>query len=69
MNVVDAHAFDVIAGDGDLVDDFALIDGEDRDGRVRQIGGDTTVADVVEAVVSVILGDLSLLTKYLALSR
>jgi hypothetical protein len=54
MDVVDTHAFDVIARDRYLVNELSLIDREDRDCGVGKIGGGAAVADVVEAIGSVV---------------
>ncbi len=55
VNIVDAHALNVVARYRNLIDELALIGGEDRDGRVGQIGGGSAVANVIESVGSVVV--------------
>ena len=55
MNAIDADAFDVVAGNGEVSDEFALVGGEDGDLGVWQVGGDTAVADV-ETVSCIVEG-------------
>ena len=55
MQVIHAHALHVVAGNGNRPDEFALVDGEDGDLRVGQIGGNSAVAYVVQAIWGVIV--------------
>src|SRR5579859_2561341 len=55
VQVVDAHAFDIVAGNGNGTHELALVHREDGYLRVGQIGGDSSVADVIETIGGVII--------------
>ncbi|MBB5343290.1 hypothetical protein [Tunturibacter empetritectus] len=56
MDMVYPHAFNVVSGNRDLIDELALIHREDRDFGVREISGYTPIPNVVEVVCSIVIG-------------